>query len=299
MPPRTPRLRLIVNPTAGGGAGARRAEQAGREFARLGLAYDVRSSRAPDEPGALARQAVADGCAVVVAVGGDGLVCAVANGLVGTPVCLGIVPAGRGNDFARGLGLPLGVSEACRVVASGESRRVDVGQANDRYFLSVAQIGLTAEINRRANRLRRIRLPAVYSLVTVVSVFVSAPQRFTVVCDGRARRSYSWLVAVGNTWSAARGMRLVPGARADDGMLDACLAHGMGRWELLLCAFPRVFRGTHVYASGVESLRGREMRVDSDDPAEVYADGERIGRLPVTLRAVPRALSVLLPAGRC
>lgn len=299
MPARTPRLRLIVNPTAGGGRGAGCAEQAGREFARLGRAYDVHSSRSPDEPGALARQAVADGCSVVVAVGGDGLVGAVANGLVGTPVRLGIVPAGRGNDFARGLGLPLSVPEACRVVASGESRRVDVGQADDRYFLSVAQIGLTAEINRRANRLRRIRLPAVYSLVTVASVFVSAPQRFTVVCDGRARRSYSWLVAVGNTWSAARGMRLVPGARADDGMLDACLAHGMGRWELLLCAFPRVFRGTHVYASGVERLRGKEMRVDADEPADVYADGERIGRLPVTLRAVPRALSVILPAARC
>lgn len=299
MPPRTPRLRLIVNPTAGGGRGAGRAERAGREFARLGLAYDVRSSRSPDEPGALARQAVADGCSVVVAVGGDGLVGAVANGLVGTSVRLGIVPAGRGNDFARGLGLPLSVSEACRVVASGESRRVDVGQADDRYFLSVAQIGLTAEINRRANRLRRIRLPAVYSLVTVATVFVSAPRRFTVVCDGRARRSYSWLVAVGNTWSAARGMRLVPGARADDGVLDACLAHGMGRWELLLCVFPRVFRGTHVYASGVERLRGKEMRVDADEPADVYADGERIGRLPVTLRAVPRALSVILPAARC
>lgn len=299
MPARTPRLRLIVNPTAGGGRGAGRAEQAGREFARLGRAYEVHSSRSPDEPGALARQAVADGCSVVVAVGGDGLVSAVANGLVDTPVRLGIVPAGRGNDFARGLGLPLSVSEACRVVASGESRRVDVGQADDRYFLSVAQIGLTAEINRRANRLRRIRLPAVYSLVTVASVFLSAPQRFTVVCDGRTRRSYSWLVAVGNTWSAARGMRLVPGARADDGMLDACLAHGMGRWELLLCAFPRVFRGTHVYASGVERLRGKEMRVDADEPADVYADGERIGRLPVTLRAVPRALSVILPAARC
>lgn len=299
MPLRPPRPRLIVNPTAGGGLGARCAEQAGREFARLGYECDVRYSRSPDEPGTLARQAVADGCSVVVAVGGDGLVSAVANGVIGTPVRLGVVPAGRGNDFARGVGLPLGVAEACRVVASGESRRVDVGRVGDRYFLSVAQIGLTAEINRRANRLRRIRLPAVYSLVTVVSVFLSSPHRFTVACDGHERRCYSWLVAAGNTWSAARGMKLVPGARADDGVLDACLAHGMGRWELLLCAFPRVFRGTHVYSSGVESLRGTEMRVSSDEPAEVYADGERIGRLPVTLRAVPRALSVILPAAGC
>lgn len=289
-------VRLIVNPTAGGGAGAARAEQASRELTRLGVEHEVRFSGSPRAPGSLARQAVADGCASVVGVGGDGLISAVANSLVGTDTRLGIIPAGRGNDFARGLGVPLAIPDACRVLANGEDRRVDVGQVGDRYFFSVALIGLAAEINRRSNRLRRVRFNAIYSLLTVVSVFLSSPQRLTLVSDGRERQCYSWLIAVGNTWSSARGMKLVPGARADDGLLDACLVHGMGRWELLLCAFPRVFRGTHVYLTGIETLRGRELRVASDVAADVYADGERIGPLPVTLRAVPRALSVVLPA---
>ena len=294
-----PTARLIVNPTSGGGRGARIARQAGLELQRRGCPHEVLYSSSPTDPGVLARQAVADGCPLVVGVGGDGLIHAVANSLVGTPTTLGIIPAGRGNDIARGLGVPLRLSEACELIAQHHTRpvpRIDVGQAHERYFFSVAVLGLAAEINRRSNRMSRLRFNAVYSALTVLSVFLSTPQTFTLTCDGYERRCYSWLIAVGNAWSSAQGMKLVPGARVDDGMLDACVVHGMGKWELLLRAFPRVFSGTHVYLTGIESLRGREMLIRSETPGDIYADGERIGRLPVTLRAIPQALAVIRPA---
>lgn len=293
-----PTARLIVNPTSGGGRGATLARQASLELQRRGCPHDVLYSNAPTDPGVLAHQAVADGCSLVVGVGGDGLVHAVANSLVGTPATLGIIPAGRGNDIARGLGIPLRLTEACELIAQRHAQpipRIDVGQAHERYFLSVALVGLAAEINRRSNRLGRFRFNAVYSMLTVLSVFLSAPQMFTIRCDGHEQRCYSWLIAVGNSWSSGRGMQLVPGARVDDGVLDACVAHGMGKWELLLRAFPRVFNGTHVYLTGIESLRGREMIIRSETPGDVYADGERLGALPVTLRAIPQALSVIRP----
>ncbi len=252
----------------------------------------------------MAQQAVADGCTMVVGVGGDGLLHAVANSLVGTQTTLGIIPAGRGNDIARGLGIPLRLPEACELIAQHSlaaqsfhpAHCIDVGQAHGRYFFSVAVIGLAAEINRRSNLLGRFRFNAVYSALTVFSVFLSAPQKFAIRCDGHEQCCYSWLIAVGNSWSSARGMQLVPGARVDDGILDACVVHGMGKWELLLRAFPRVFRGTHVYLTGIESLRGREMVIRSETPGDIYADGERLGPLPVTLRAIPQALSVIRPA---
>ncbi len=294
--------RLIVNPTAGGGQGAAIAHQASLELQRLGLQHEVLYSSSPTDPGVLAHQAVVDGCALVVGVGGDGLLHAVANSLVGTHTTLGIIPAGRGNDIARGLGIPLRLTEACELIAqygahaAQPAPRIDVGQAHERYFFSVALIGLAAEINRRSNLLGRLRFNAVYSLLTVLSVFLSSPQTFTITCDGHEQRCYSWLIAVGNSWSSGRGMQLVPGARVDDGLLDACVVHGMGKWELLLRAFPCVFRGTHVYLTGIESLRGREMVIRSEAPGDIYADGERIGPLPATLRAIPQALAVIRPA---
>lgn len=297
-----PTARLIVNPTSGGGRGAKIAHQASLELQRRGCPHEVLYSNSPTEPGVLAHQAVADGCTLVVGVGGDGLTHAVANSLVGTPATLGIIPAGRGNDIARGLGIPLRLTEACELIAQYGAPpaqpvpRIDVGQAHERYFFSVALVGLAAEINRRSNLMGRFRFNAVYSILTVLSVFLSAPQMFTIRCDGHEQRCYSWLIAVGNSWSSGRGMQLVPGAQVDDGVLDACVAHGMGKWELLLRAFPRVFNGTHVYLTGIESLRGREMVIRSETPGDIYADGERLGPLPVTLRAIPQALSVIRPA---
>jgi diacylglycerol kinase (ATP) len=287
---------LIINPVAGKGRGARVAEQASRFLRDHGLGNEVICSRSPDDPTELARAAVRDGCPLVIGVGGDGLIQQIANELIYKDTALGVIPTGVGNDFARGLGLPLDLSEACRVIAQGSPRKVDVGQVNDRYFLSVAVLGFGAEVNRRANQFRRFRVNALYTCLTIATAFSFKPLTFTVTYDGRERRCYSWMIAVGNTWSSARGMALVPAARPDDGILDACIINGMGKWELLY-TFPRVFKGRHIYSTGIDTIRGKELTISSDRPCEIYADGERIGELPVVLKAVPQALRVMMPKG--
>jgi diacylglycerol kinase (ATP) len=286
--------RLIVNPVSGKGRGAAVAEHASRLLREYGLKPEVIYSRSPSEPTAVARAAVREECPLVIGVGGDGLLNQVANELVGSHVTFGIIPAGVGNDFARGLGIPLDVAGACRVIAQGETRAVDVGQAGDRYFFSVAVLGFGAEVNRRANQWRRVRFNSVYTLLTIATVFSYEPVAFTVTYDGHERRCLSWMIAVANTWSSGRGMALVPAARPDDGLLHACLINGMGKWELLY-TFPRVFSGRHIYHTGVDTLRGKAITVRADTPCEIYADGERFGSLPVVLRAVPQALRVRLP----
>jgi diacylglycerol kinase (ATP) len=255
---------------------------------------EVIYSRSSADPGEFARAAVRDRCPLVVGVGGDGLINQVASELVGSDTVLGIIPAGVGNDFARGLGIPLDIPQACAALAQGRARRIDIGQANDRYFFSIAAMGFATEVNRKANQFRRLRVSALYTVLTVTTIFTTEPRFFTVTCDGHERHCYSWLIAVGNTWSCGRGMALVPAARPDDGLLDACIVNGMGKLELL-SVFPRVFRGTHIYHTGIETLRGREITVRAEGPCEIYADGERIGSLPVVLRAVPQALSVMVP----
>ena len=272
------------------------AKQAAQLLAGHSVAHEVCYSSSPHDPARLARESVADGAAAVVGIGGDGLVSQVAAELVETNTPLGIIAAGRGNDFARGLGIPLDIAAACATIATAQQRRIDVGQANGRYFFSVAVMGFAAEINRKANALTRLRVNAVYPLLTVATIFSDQPRLFTLEYEGCRRRCYSWLIAVGNTWSSGRGMALVPTARPDDGYLDACVVNGMGRFELLLSVFPRVFGGRHVYHTGVETLRGSEMTIHADQPGDIYADGERIGPLPVRLRTIPQALSVLVPA---
>jgi diacylglycerol kinase (ATP) len=285
-------VRLIVNPTSGKGRGGAVAEQASRLLRGYGLNTEILLSRSPDEPAQLARAAVCDGCPLVVGVGGDGLLSQIANELVGHETTFGIVPAGVGNDFARGLHLPLDVAGACQIIARGNVRCIDVGQANGRYFFSVAVLGFGAEVNRRANQFRRWRVNALYTLLTIATALTYRPLKFRVHYDGRERRCFSWMIAVGNTWSSARGMALVPAARPDDGLLDACIINGMGACELLY-TFPRVFKGRHIYATGIETIRGREMTISAESPCDIYADGERLGALPVVLKAVPQALRVI------
>ncbi len=288
-------IRLIVNPASGRGRGSTVAKQASQLLDKQGVTHEVIYSCSPDDPARLARESIRDRTAAVVAIGGDGLVSQVAGELVETDTPLGIIPAGRGNDFARGLGIPLDIAGACATIVTGHQQRVDVGQANGRYFFSVAVMGFAAEINRKANTFTKLRVNALYSLLTVITIFTDEPQPFTVEYEGRRRRCYSWMIAVGNTWSSARGMALVPAARPDDGQLDACIINGMGKFELLLSVFPKVFRGRHLYHTGVDTIRGREMTIESDRPCDMYADGERIGPLPVILKAVPQALSVFVP----
>jgi diacylglycerol kinase (ATP) len=289
-------VRLIVNPTSGKGRGAQVAEQASRLLHNYGLVNEVIFSRSPDEPAELARAAVQDGCPLVVGVGGDGLISQVANVLVHKGTALGIIPAGVGNDFARGLNLPLDIEGACQTIVRGTPRKLDAGQVNDRYFFSIAVLGFGAEVNRRANQFRRFRVNALYTVLTVATAFLYKPLIFTVIYDGHERQCFSWMIAVGNTWSSARGMALVPAARPDDGVLDVCIINGMSKWELLW-TFPRVFKGRHIYSTGIETIRGKEMTIRSNSLCEIYADGERVGALPAVLRAAPEALKVMMPKG--
>jgi diacylglycerol kinase (ATP) len=286
-------VRLIVNPVSGRGRGARVAEQVSRILHDCGFPHDLCLSHSSTDPTELAREAVRNRAHLVIGLGGDGLINQIANELVSSETALGIIPTGVGNDFARGLGIPLSIEDACAVLVQGKTHHVDVGQVNERYFLSVAVMGLAAQVNRRANQFQRLRISALYSALTVASVLLDTPQSFTLQYDGQTRRCYSWLIAVANTWSCARGMALVPAARADDGVLDACIVNGMGKVELLY-TFPRVFRGRHIYHTGIETLRGQTITISADSTCELYADGEQIGPLPAVLTAVPQALKVIV-----
>ena len=139
-------VRLIVNPVSGRGRGARVAEQVSRTLHDCELSHDLYFSRSPTDPTELAREAARNRVRLVIGVGGDGLINQIANELVGSETALGIIPAGVGNDFARGLGIPLNIEHACAVLTQGNTRCVDVGQVDERYFLSELEPGLDSKL---------------------------------------------------------------------------------------------------------------------------------------------------------
>jgi YegS/Rv2252/BmrU family lipid kinase len=287
-------LALLVNPHAAGGRPQRLLPRVEERLKALGLRYTVQRTQSLLHGCELAREAAARG-ETPVTLSGDGLIGAVAGALHDVPgAVLGVIPGGRGNDFARMIGLPLDPVAACDVLAGGRPAAIDLGAADGRTFLGIASLGFDSEANRIANAApaQLGRLVYVYGAFRALAGWKDA--RFTVDVDGERTEFTGWSVAAANSGFYGGGMRLAPHARLDDGALDVIL---VGECSPLRFArtLPTVFRGTHVHSPLVTELRGAEVQVDADRPFTVYADGDPIGRLPITLRAVPAALKVLLP----
>jgi YegS/Rv2252/BmrU family lipid kinase len=288
-------LALLVNPHAAGGRPLRLLPGIEARLRELGLPFRSQWTHSLLHGCELAREAAARG-EVAVTLSGDGLIGAVAGALRDVPgAILGVLPGGRGNDFARMIGLPLDAVAACDVLADGRPAPIDLGAANGRTFLGIASLGFDSEANRIANAAppQLGRLVYVYGALRALATWREA--RFTVEVDGARTEHSGWSVAAANSGFYGGGMRMAPHARLDDGALDVVLVGECSTLRFVR-TLPKVFRGAHVHEPNVTVLRGAEVRVSADRPFTVFADGDPIGNLPITLRAVPAALRVLLPA---
>jgi len=287
-------LALLTNPTAGKGRGTRTAAMALPRLLEAG--YDVRSlaGRSPEEALDLARQCVADGIEALVVCGGDGMVHLGAQAVTGTDTPLGIIPARTGNDVARYLDLPRSdPALAADVVARGKERTIDLARVGSVYFVTVLAAGFDAIVNERANAMTWPKGQMRYNLATLAELRVLAPIPYVLELDGVEERLEATLVAVGNGPSFGGGLRITEGAVLDDGMLDVVVIKPLSKLDLLR-TYPKLFRGTHVHHPQYRHHRVRRVTVAA--PGIVaYADGERIGALPLTIEVAPGALRVLVP----
>ena len=287
-------LALLTNPTAGKGKGARTAAMALPRLLEAG--YDVRSlaGRSPEEAMELARQCVADGIEALVVCGGDGMVHLGVQAVAGTDTPLGIIPAGTGNDVARYLDLPRSdPALAADVVTRGKERVIDLARVGSVHFVTVLAAGFDAIVNERANAMAWPKGQMRYNLATLAELRVLAPIPYVLELDGVEERLEATLVAVGNGPSFGGGLRITEGAELDDGMLDVVVIRPLSKLGLLR-TYPKLFKGTHVHHPQYRHHRVRRVTVAA--PGIVaYADGERIGALPLTIEVVPGALRVLVP----
>jgi diacylglycerol kinase (ATP) len=299
------RVVVAINPTASFGASRDVGPAVVQTLRAMG--HEVTSLTEPDFESLLevAHAALRSKPDALVVVGGDGMVNLGVNLLAGTRVPLGIVPSGTGNDMARGLGIPHDDTEAAirmlgerlqappRVVDAVRVRWTDAdGTPGERRFACALSAGFDAIVNERANLMRRPKGPSRYILALLAELAGLRPLRYRVTLDDEQLELDALLVSVGNNVSLGGGMKITPEALLDDGLLDVMLVKPLSRLAFLRI-FPRVFRGEHTSDPRVVMRRAKRIRIEVDAPLVAYADGERIGPLPVELEVEPGALRVL------
>ena len=287
------RVCVIVNPSAGGGRAERGLPAVESALLDLDVSFHTERTRDIEHAVELARAAAAAG-EVAAAMGGDGLIGAVAGALRGTEGVLGILPGGRGNDFGRVLGIPRELPAACRVLAEGTERQVDLGEVDGRLFIGIASTGLDSDANRIANEAPPWLGGLVYAYGALRALAAWTPARFDLELDGEHKTFTGYSVAAANSKAYGGGMYLAPDAELDDGMLDVVVVEAYAK-RRAVARMPKLFKGTHVKDPEVHVFRAKEVRIAADRAFEVYADGDEIGTLPATVRAVPGALRVLVP----
>ena len=289
------RLALIVNPVAGGGRPARALPQVQAELRARGFEQRFEYTKSLAHARDLALEAAAGG-EVAVAFGGDGLISAVAGALRHTDGVVGILPGGRGNDLCRVLGIPLKPVAACGVLATGVERRVDLGEAGGRAFAGIASCGFDSVVNQIANETTVVRGSPVYALALLRALPGWRAVGFEVGIDGDPPRQFTgYSVAAANSRQFGGGMRLAPDASLTDGLLDVVIIEDMTKLRFLRLT-PTVFSGRHLRYREVSVLRGREVHISATEPFTLYADGEAIAELPVTVRVLPAAVRMIVPA---
>ena len=293
----TRQVRVIWNEAAGEKAGANRSRLT-REglvalLARHGLGDDIRVSKSEEDGRREALAAVADGCEVVVAAGGDGTIGVIAAELLGSPVALGILPLGTIMNIPRSLGIPPDLDAAAAIVAGGEVAPIDVGQAGRVLFYEAGSVGMNAAMFREAQRFGQGDWSSILRTIWVAVRY--RPARMRIRLDDRVIRTRALMVTVSNGPFIGAGMTVAPAARVDDGRFDIRIFRRFSKWQLLRHLAAIAF-GRYRYAPEVMTYRSRRVWIDSRHPLPARADSHDLGTTPVAFTVRPGALRVVVPA---
>jgi YegS/Rv2252/BmrU family lipid kinase len=288
-------LVLLVNPTAANGKALAAVAPAREELERLGTDFRVIETSSGEHAKREAHTAASAG-ATVVSIGGDGMVGTLAGGVSGTGGSLAIIPAGRGNDFARVLGIPNDPADAARLAVEGDTKLLDVGDVDGKSFVGIASTGFDSDANRIANESKLIKGNLVYAYAAIRALIKWKPARFEVVIDGEKHAISGYSVGVCNSKAYGGGMYAAPHAVLDDGQLDVILCGDTTKRHFLFGIMPKVFKGTAVNEPNMSIFKGATVEVSADRPFALYADGDPLADLPATVRVRERALRVVVPA---
>jgi diacylglycerol kinase (ATP) len=281
---------LVINPVAGQGKGTTVGTYVAGWLTQRKIPYTLitgpSSTSLADQLGNFLEKS--SDCDGVIAVGGDGLLHLVLQKVVPAQVPLALIPAGTGNDFVRTLGWSLdSFDEHLSFVTSTQPTPIDLGLVDGEWFGAILSTGFDSIVNEKANTLSWPKGPMKYNAAIAIELPRFKPRHYEIFLDDQSISTEAMLIAVSNGRSYGGGMLVCPDANISDGLFDVMILRPVSKFEFLK-VFPRVFAGTHLSHPAVEVLRSRTVRIESK--AVAYADGERIGQLPVTAECIRGAL---------
>jgi YegS/Rv2252/BmrU family lipid kinase len=283
----------LVNPISGGGHAAVKWEPLAELILHAGADVKVVLTLSQEHAVESATEYAAAGD-IVVAVGGDGLVRDVATGVVAGGGTMAIVPAGRGNDLARGLNLPTGIDALADLLLNGPVRAIDVLDANGVIVPGNVYAGMDATATKIINDNRRIPAKLLYRLAPVIALARWRPAAFTVATDGDSITTTGHMVVIANSGRYGHGLHIVPTAVLDDGLLDVLVVGQVPKYKV--AAFMgQAKTGAHARRPEVRLSTAKEVTLSADRPVPVCADGDELGTLPITVRIRPGALKLIAP----
>lgn len=292
---------VIVNEAAGNGRALKIWQHTKDTLQQKGIHYRVRFTKYSNHATEFTHDIVhRQEAKAIVAIGGDGTIHEVINGLVGSSIPLGIIPAGSGNDFCRGMRIPLNYDEALKRILMDEQKVVDVGHINDKYFATIAGLGFDGQVAQESNKpknkiiMNAIRIGSIPYIINVLKVLLYyKPTSVELHIDShRTSHQKVWLIAIANSPFYAGGMMICPDAKNNDQLFDICIIKGISRWKLLKI-FPSVFKGKHINHPSVTTLKGEKLEVLSNAPMIAHGDGEIIGETPFKVKIAKSTLYVL------
>ena len=298
--------RVIVNPVAGAGKTAREWPRIKDLLKGQGLRFEHDTTEAPGHAVELAKDAVKKGYETIISIGGDGTIHEIVNGLYEAgriiDANLGIICTGTGSDYARTIGIPRHYEEACRRISDPKKITVDLGVIEyshngsrmERVFVNFAGMGFDAEIVRRTTSSFKTLGSTLSYLLGVFTTLVSYRNReIKVIIDGEETVRKVCSVVANNGRYGGGGMFMAPDADPSDGLLDIMIIGDIGKVDLIR-ALPSIYKGTHVSHPKVTMKRAREVEIRSEQPLNIQADGELLGKLPARFRIIPSALNLIV-----
>ena len=288
---------IIVNPVSGKGMGRLYSKRLTNKLHSYGKKFFEHICNNPDEATELTQKLMLHSDDYIIIIGGDGTIHEVINGVMsrqdGMKVPIGIVPAGTGNSLMHDLDC-LNVAAAIDTILSGKTKPIDILEINNNegtcYAFNVIGMGLVADINRKAEQLRRwggLR----YNLATLWSLFSAHSLDISLRLNDDIRSFNGHLVMVLNTAHTGNGLKMAPHARVDDGHMHVFITHDMSR-QSLFWAFLRIFRGTHLDHPKIEYFDVHSMSIDYPEGHRLMIDGQDKGYSPVQVRIIPKALEI-------
>lgn len=287
---------IAINPTSGQGRGATMGTKVAGYCSSKGIDYEIITGVSAQSLSIALKEKISRNRVLIdgiIAVGGDGLAHLILQSAIPANIPIAFIPGGTGNDFVRTLGWSLDeITAYLQRVFETSPANIDLGLVDGEWFAAVLSSGFDAVVNERANVLKWPKGPMRYNAAMALELPKFKAIHYEIELDDQVISTQAMLIAIGNGSSYGGGMRVCPDANLQDGLFDVMILRPVSIPEFIR-VFPKVYSGKHIHHPEVDVYRSKRVRIEADTVA--YADGERIGQLPISAECVMGALSTWIP----